>query len=193
MTDAGRGYKSRMPEIEDVCGDIIASSGMRAERAFMQHGSVSVFEHSLSVTAECLDLADVLEGVRCCRLRVGRGFVGCRLRLRIAKLDRRALSRGALLHDYFLYDWHEPGHAWHGFRHADEAMRRACIDFSLGKTERDMIRHHMFPLNPFPPVSGEGVILCAADKICAARETAEGIKEKLSRRRGRGNFTDKRS
>ncbi len=155
--------RDRMDEILYYGGDILASPGMRAERGFLQHGSVSVYEHSLAVTSACLLAADA----------VGR--------LRALRIDRRALVRGALLHDYFLYDWHEPGHAWHGFRHAEAALSCARRDFSLGRTERDMIRRHMFPLNLRAPRTKEGVILCVADKLCAARETAAGIAEKLGK------------
>ena len=92
------------------------------------------------------------------------------LRLRV---DERALVRGALLHDYFLYDWHDPdpSHRWHGFFHPQTALKNAERDFSVGDTERDMIAHHMFPLVPRPPRCRESALLCLADKLCALRET----------------------
>ena len=89
------------------------------------------------------------------------------------KVNQRALVRGALLHDYFLYDWHtpDPAHRLHGFRHAGTALRNADRDFELNDTERDMIKKHMFPLNPAPPRFKETAVLCLADKYCALRET----------------------
>lgn len=80
---------------------------------------------------------------------------------------------GALLHDYFLYDWHVPdkSHRWHGFFHAGKALANASRDFTLGKIERDMIASHMFPLNITLPRYRESVILCIADKLCATEET----------------------
>lgn len=134
--------------------DILASEGMQQEKSYMQHGRVSVFEHSFKVTCLCLMIAHYL------RIRV----------------DRRALIRGALLHDYFLYDWHVPdkSHRLHGFTHADQALMNAEKDFILGQIERDMIKRHMFPLNPIPPRYRESLILCVADKICALQETVEG-------------------
>ena len=79
-------------------GDILKSPGMQIAKENMQHGSVSVFEHSVCVALVCLWLVH-------------------RLHL---KVNQRALVRGALLHDYFLYDWHtpDPAHRLHGFRHA---------------------------------------------------------------------------
>ena len=64
-------------------GDILKSPGMQIAKENMQHGSVSVFEHSVCVALVCLWLVH-------------------RLHL---KVNQRALVRGALLHDYFLYDW----------------------------------------------------------------------------------------
>lgn len=130
--------------------DILLSSRMQSEKRFIQHGTVSVYEHSLGVTCLCLIIAG-------------------KLHLRV---DRRALIRGALLHDYFLYDWHVPdkSHRLHGFTHAGQALKNAEQDFELGDIERDMIEKHMFPLNVKPPKYKESVLLCVADKICAARE-----------------------
>ena len=80
--------------------DILNSYGMNIEKNCMQHGSISVYEHSLMVAALCVKIA-----------------VWCNIRA-----DMRALIRGALLHDYFLYDWHEAdkSHRFHGFIHRSE-------------------------------------------------------------------------
>ncbi|MDO4267399.1 MAG: HD domain-containing protein [Eubacteriales bacterium] len=135
-------------------GDILSSDGMQSEKQFMQHGAVSVYEHSIAVTRLALAAAELLQ----------------KLRIRV---NERALVRGALLHDYFLYDWHVPdkSHRLHGFTHARRALQNAERDFILGEIERDMILTHMFPLNPRPPRYRESVILCLADKLCATRET----------------------
>ena len=136
--------------IETYGADILASDGMKRERGFRQHGNTSVYDHSLAVTEECLRVSRTL-GLR---------------------VNERALVRGALLHDYFLYDWHNKSndHRWHGFIHADRALRNATRDFRLGRIERDMIYCHMFPLNFRFPHYRESVILCLADKFCALRE-----------------------
>ena len=55
-----------------------------ATRVCLQHGSVTVYAHCLRVACTACALARALH------LRV----------------DENALIRGALLHDYFLYDWH---------------------------------------------------------------------------------------
>ena len=143
--------------------DILFAPGMQREKDFMQHGKVSVFEHSVGVTLVSLMLAEKFN----------------------MKVDTRALVRGSLLHDYFLYDWHDyhPEVGLHGFTHAKIAMENACRDFDLNEIEKDMIARHMFPLNLKPPKYRESRILCIADKMAAACETfripylAEVIKE----------------
>ena len=120
-------------------------------KAYMQHGHCSVYDHSL--------------GVASLSLRLARG-----LRL---KIDENALVRGALLHDYFLYDWHvpDPNRPLHGFYHPKAALQNARRDFRLSRKEEDIIARHMFPLTLVPPRTVEGLLVCLADKICAVRET----------------------
>ena len=132
-------------------GDILGSQGMLLSQSFRQHGDVSVALHCFFAAVVCVRLARALA------LRV----------------DTRALVRGALLHDYFLYDWHDPdpSHRLHGFRHAGFALRNAGRDFSLGPIERNMIASHMFPMNFVLPRFRESLLLCLADKICSFCET----------------------
>lgn len=121
-------------------------------KQFMQHGNVSVFEHCVAV---------------------------CLCSIKIAKLlrihyDLEALIRGALLHDYFLYDWHvndDPNRRLHGFFHPSVALENALEDYDLSKKEQDIIKHHMFPLTIIPPMCREAWLVCLADKICAGKET----------------------
>lgn len=131
--------------------DVLCSRKMEAEKAFVQHGKISCYEHSLSVAKMSLMIAMLIK----------------------VKTDERALVRGALLHDYFLYDWHinDGTHKLHGFRHAETALLNAKKDFELSPIEEDIIKKHMFPLNIMPPSYRESWIVCAADKICALRET----------------------
>ena len=132
-------------------GDILRSQGMCLSQSFRQHGDVSVALHCFFAAVVCVRLARALA------LRV----------------DTWALVRGALLHDYFLYDWHDPdpSHRLHGFRHAGFALRNAGRDFSLGPIERNMIASHMFPMNLVLPRFRESLLLCLADKICSFCET----------------------
>lgn len=131
--------------------DILKSENMQKEKVFIQHGDVSVYEHSISVALECLKIANNLQ----------------------IPIDIKSLVRGALLHDYFLYDWHEKddSHKWHGFRHAKTALENAKKEYILSEIEENMIICHMFPLNIRIPKYRESIILCIADKFVATKET----------------------
>lgn len=135
--------------------DIILSPEAQVLKTFVQHGETTVFEHCLSVAKFSLLMAHFLERT-----------------LKI-EIDKDSLVRGALLHDYFLYDWHDktvPGRRVHGFTHPGTAMRNAERDFGLNDLERDIISKHMFPVTPFPPMHRESIIVNLADKWCALCE-----------------------
>ena len=143
-------------EIFGLSRDLIMSDEAQQMKNYTQHGSTSVFEHSLSVAKFSLIFAINLETV-----------LG-------VKVDRKALVRGALLHDYFLYDWHKPSEkrrGLHGFTHPSIACENAIRDFDISPIEQDIIKHHMFPLTFIWPHSWEGWIVCLADKWCALCET----------------------
>lgn len=142
-------------EIFALGKDILLSEEAGKMKEFIQHGTTTVFEHCVSVAKFSLLFAMNLEtlfGIR---------------------IDRKSLVRGALLHDYFLYDWHEKNefHRLHGFTHPGRAHRNAVRDFSMNEKEQDVIRKHMFPLTPVPPRYIESAIVCMADKWCALCET----------------------
>lgn len=131
-------------------GDILKSERMITEKDFIQHGSISCYDHSLNVAKKSLLIA---------------GFL-----LIFIKINEKSLIRGALLHDYFLYDWHKSGHRLHGFFHAKRALKNAESDFKLNDIEKNIIKRHMFPLNICPPKYRESWIVCLADKLCAVEE-----------------------
>ncbi len=131
---------------------VLGQARVRRMDDFVQHGNTSTLDHTVEVAWMSVRIA--------CRLGI--------------PVDQESLVRGAILHDYFLYDWHvadpERGRL-HGFRHPGFALRNASRDFDLTDIEKDLIRHHMFPLTPSPPRSREAVLVCVADKICSVRET----------------------
>ena len=143
--------------------DILKSKKVKSQKQFIQHGNVSVYDHTYSVAVLSLYLADKLN----------------------IHVDEKSLVRGALLHDYFLYDWHvkDKSHRLHGYTHANTALKNAKRDFKINKIEENMIKCHMFPLNLFSiPKYKEAKILCICDKLCAISETLpiKGILVKIS-------------
>jgi len=118
----------------------------------IQHGSTNCVLHSIAVTHFSL-------------------IVAIKLHLKVNYID---ITTGALLHDYFLYDWHdkEKCQKWHGFKHPVIALKNATNKWNLNDVEKDIITTHMFPLTLSKmPKYKESVLVCIIDKICALYET----------------------
>lgn len=117
------------------------------------HGSTTTKQHSIQVAKMSCKIAEHLP-------------------LHIKKrIDMNSLLWGALLHDYFLYNWHTDKHSGlHGFTHSKTSLRNAKMDFDINHIIEDIIIKHMFPLTIIPPVTREAWIVCLADKICAIEE-----------------------
>ena len=128
--------------------DVLDSKGHKRCKKFIQHGNTNVRQHTTSVAYMAVAIA----------------------RKTHLKYDYSALVRGALLHDYFLYDWHEPHHGLHGYTHASKALENAAADFAISPIEADIIKKHMWPLNIKPPRYREAFIVTIADKICSTKE-----------------------
>ena len=139
----------------NVFKEIVNDERFLKEKDFMQHGTTSVYEHSIYVATTCVKIARKFK----------------------FKVNVESLVKGALLHDYFLYDWHvsDKSHRLHGFTHPRASWRNAKRDFGLNEIEENMILSHMFPMGPKLPKYKESWILTLADKYCATRETLENL------------------
>lgn len=139
--------------IKQNAPDILRSDNFRSMKKYIQHGDVTVNSHVLNVARYSIALDDKLH----------------------AHSSRRELIRGALLHDYFLYDWHKPDyvhpHRLHGFYHPGTALRNASREYELTAREKDIIKKHMWPLTLRPPMCREAWIVTTADKWCSLMET----------------------
>lgn len=134
--------------------DIINSSNFRKTKAHIQHGNMTVNDHCMSVARHSL-------------------ILNKKLRLHCNMND---LIRGSLLHDYFLYDWHDKAYLsqrkrLHGFRHPKIALQNADKEYRLTDIQRDIIKKHMWPLSVVPPRCREAWVVTAADKYCSIMET----------------------
>lgn len=140
-------------KIKDAASDILQSPNFKSTSKHIQHGNMTVNRHCLNVAKYSLAISEKLH-------------IPC---------NRRALIRGALLHDYFLYDWHSKEHVpvWrlHGFFHPGIALKNASAEYRLTPREKDIIKKHMWPLTVVPPVCREAWIVSAADKWCSLMET----------------------
>ena len=117
---------------------------------FLQHRGTSRLTHCVAVTYYSYFL--------CKTLRL--------------KCDIDELVTGALLHDYYFYDWRdiENHRKCHAQVHPQAACHNASMDFELTDKEKDIIAKHMFPLTKTPPAYRESAIVCLVDKFCAAYE-----------------------
>ena len=140
-------------ELNNLMENVLSDERFDRLNDFMAHGRTSIYDHSMRVA----------------RLSF---LINERLRL---KSDKKSLVKGALLHDYYLYDWHVPqpgAKKLHGFSHAEDAMKKAHEHFGLTKKEANIVYSHMWPLNiTHLPKSKEAWIVCLADKICSLQET----------------------
>lgn len=120
-------------------------------KGFVQHGTTSLYQHCISVAYRSIVIAVKFN----------------------MNIDMRSMIRGALLHDYYLYDWHDKEARTnpHGFVHPRIACENATRDFQLNPLEQNIICRHMFPLTPIPPKYKEGWVICMADKLCSIQET----------------------
>ena len=71
--------------LKETASDILHSENFQKTRHHIQHGTMPVYRHCLDVARQSIQINKALG-------------LGC---------SERDLIRGALLHDYFLYDWHD--------------------------------------------------------------------------------------
>lgn len=130
--------------------ELASHSGLGRIAQYLQHGSTSRLLHSVAVAYYSYQLA-----------------VFSRLSFHLPDL-----VRGALLHDYFLYDAQDgdPAHKGHWVRHPEIALENAGREVELTRIEKDIIKKHMFPVTPYPPRYREGIVVSLMDKACSVYE-----------------------
>lgn len=133
--------------------DLVAHDAVQSMQNYTQHGDTNCLTHSLYVSYYSYVLSLKLS--------------------RFVSLDVRSIARGALLHDFFLYDWHEKGDrkGLHGFTHPKAALKNATLHFQLNALEKDIIEKHMWPLTPKPPKYLASFLVSMVDKYISTLET----------------------
>ena len=139
-------FKSYLDEVMD-------KKKYRKMNRYIQHGNTTCLLHSIAVAYFSYRLAKLFR----------------------IKVHEKELIRCALLHDYFLYDWHakyKPTKdvGLHGRIHPTIALFNARRDYNVNRIEADIISKHMFPLTFNPPRYKESVIVCIVDKVCSIYE-----------------------
>ena len=163
-------------EFQRIIEDILAHPQFQELRSVHHHGGDnSLYIHSVDTAW--------------CAYRMARRF-------HMSPERVRSVTRAALLHDFFGYNWHSEDYRrrkrfysglrrithMHAFIHGAMAARRADRLFGLSQRQRDAITSHMFPLAPVPRNS-EAWVLTLADKVVASREVGETVGLHMSRLR----------
>lgn len=131
------------------------SKDVQHMRDFSQHGKNTTLHHCLNVV--------MLSYIITSKFNIS--------------VNMNTLLIGALLHDFFLYDWHDINSPkWHGFAHPKIATQNAINIYHVNYDIQHVIKTHMFPLtiNQIPK-SKEALIVSIADKICAIKEFANSF------------------
>jgi len=135
-------------EYIDCISDLAENEVIFSMDSFIQHSNITCLQHSIYVSYV--------------------SFIICRW----LGMDYCSAARGAMLHDFFLYDWHiKNSHkGLHGFTHPYTALKNANKFFYLNDIEKDIIVKHMWPLTVILPKYKEAFIVAFVDKYCATME-----------------------
>ena len=143
----------RDEEKQEILSALLSDSHVQEMKEYVQHGRVSTLEH-------CVHVANLSYEI------------DKRLSLHS---DLNVLLTGAMLHDFYLYDWHKKddgSHRLHGLHHAKTACANARKFFHIDDKTSQVIGCHMWPLNLVRlPHSKEAWIVCVADKCVSLHET----------------------
>lgn len=146
----------------DYIIEFTKSDAVKKMKDYVQHGDTSTYEHCLKVSYYSYKVAKKLG------------------------LNAKECAVGGLLHDLFLYDWHDKNRDGrqefflpHGFTHGVVAERNAKKYFAIDEVCSDIIITHMFPLTIWKvPKYKESYVVLMVDKYLS---TAEVFKRKKKR------------
>jgi len=139
-------------EFRNIIKEIVNNDSFQKMKEIKQHRFTNCYEHSVNVATKCFIFA----------------------KKRNINIDVKSLVRGALLHDFYLYDWRENKKKYrsHSFTHPRIALENSIKEFGeLNNIEKDIILSHMWPVTFFKfPKYKESFLVCFSDKICALKE-----------------------
>ena len=139
-------------EFREIVKRIVNNDSFKKMKEIKQHRFTDCYNHSINVATKCFIYA----------------------KRKNMKVDLESLVRGALLHDFYLYDWRENKRKYksHTYTHPRVALDNAIKEYGeLNEIEKDIILSHMWPLTFFRfPKYKESFLVCFSDKICAIKE-----------------------
>lgn len=150
--------EKEMDRVEKYIVEIIEKSRLMETNQYIHHGNTTILQHDIAVARKAF-------------------WISQKLKL---KISEKEMIFGAMLHDYYFYDWHvkDKSHRLHGYYHPGLSLKNAMEDIELTLIEQDIIGKHMFPLTLCPPKYKESIVVCLADKLCALDESFHRKKNK---------------
>lgn len=139
-------------EYKVIVEEILNNKLFKSLKYFNQHGGISRLEHCINVS-----------------------YIGYLISKKL-NWDYVSIARAGLLHDFFLYDWHEHDlnkfsiKNCHALTHGKEALKNAESFFELSDKEKEMIESHMWPITIIPPRYAMTYFIGIVDKYCAIME-----------------------
>ncbi len=134
-------------EFSDIIIEFLQNSEYIKLNNFYQHINISRLTHSINVA--------YITYILCKKF----------------KLNYISATKGAMLHDFFLYDWKQKNESplKHSLNHPKFALKNSKKIFAVDKIMEDCILNHMWPLGKFPKTN-EGRIVQLADKYSTTYE-----------------------
>lgn len=147
--------KDDREEFENIIKDIVNNKTVQEMKNYRQHCNISCYEHCYRTAYYCYKFCKMMHW------------------------DYVAVTRAAMVHDLFLYDWRVKSDrkGLHAFTHPHTAYLNAAKLFDLNAKEKDIIEKHMWPVTLAFPKYKESYVLTLMDKFSATKESFEYVKE----------------
>lgn len=141
--------KNDKEEFEEIIKDIVNNKTVQEMKKFRQHCNISCYEHCYRTAYYCYKFCKKMNW------------------------DYVSVTRAAMVHDLFLYDWRVKSarKGLHAFTHPKAAYKNASKLFKLSDKEKDIIIKHMWPVTPEFPKYKESYVLTLMDKFSATKES----------------------
>ncbi len=133
----------------EYTGDLLADELVKSMKNYHHHKAITTHFHSLYVSYTVLKMAENM------------------------KLENaREVTRAALLHDFYLYEWYTEKHEeYHMTYHPKQSVKNIEEHFGkLSEMQKNMVLSHMFPMGVERPKSVGAWLLTLADKHCASED-----------------------
>lgn len=145
-------------EFLNTVSDITANPEYQQLKNYVHHNCTNRYQH-------CLNVAWYT-------------FLWCKK----AGLNYKSAARGAMCHDFYLYDNAQfyKTNMRHSVVHPRYALLNTRLHFETDPVMEDCIVHHMWPAGSGMPTTPEGMIVTLADKYCASVEWGQTQAQKAA-------------